>query len=73
MSYIQDITQQSLCEPGSVDLVEKCARFHVHCTARLCELSMQDFDQVCLTRFFFIIIFFLKRRDLNVLFFIAEN
>ena len=42
MTCIQDITQQSLCEPGSVDLVEKCARFHVHCTARLCELSMQD-------------------------------
>lgn len=46
MDFVQDITQQSLCEPGSVDLVEKCARFHVHCTARLCELSMQDFDQV---------------------------
>jgi len=51
MTCIQDITQQSLCEPGSVDLVEKCARFHVHCTARLCELSMQDFDQVGLSRF----------------------
>lgn len=28
-----------------MDLVEKCARFHIHCTARLCELDMQDFDQ----------------------------
>lgn len=37
----QDITQQSLCDPGSVDLVEKCARFHIHCTARLCELEVQ--------------------------------
>ena len=26
-------------------MVEKCARFHIHCTARLCELDMQDFDQ----------------------------
>ena len=51
MTCIQDITQQSLCEPVSVDLVEKCARFHVHCTARLCELSMQDFDQVGLSLF----------------------
>lgn len=25
--------------------MEKCARFHIHCTARLCELDMQDFDQ----------------------------
>ncbi|XP_057368752.1 germinal-center associated nuclear protein-like [Daphnia carinata] len=41
----KDITQQSLCEQGSVDLVEKCARFHIHCTSRLCELDMQDFDQ----------------------------
>ena len=37
----QDVTQKSLCDPGSVDLVEKCARFHIHCTARLCELEVQ--------------------------------
>ncbi len=42
---LKDVTQQSLCDLGAVDLVEKCARFHIHCTARLCELDMQDFDQ----------------------------
>nr|CAH7759709.1 unnamed protein product [Callosobruchus chinensis] len=31
----KDITQQELCCQGAVELVEQCARFHIHCSARL--------------------------------------
>ncbi|GLV46180.1 xmas [Carabus blaptoides fortunei] len=31
----KDITQQELCSLSSVTLVEQCARFHIHCSARL--------------------------------------
>ena len=41
----KDITQQQLTDEVSVALVEKCARFHVHCAAALCELSRDMFDQ----------------------------
>ena len=41
----KDITQQQLTDSVSVGLVEKCARFHVHCAAALCELPMDLFDQ----------------------------
>ncbi|XP_037070236.1 germinal-center associated nuclear protein-like, partial [Pollicipes pollicipes] len=41
----KDITQQQLTDPVSVGLVEKCARFHVHCASALCELPRDMFDQ----------------------------
>lgn len=44
-SIRKDITQQELCSPGSVLLVEQCARFHVHCAARLIAEEPQVFDQ----------------------------
>lgn len=40
----KDITQQHLCSLKSVSLVEKCARFHIHCSAVLCEEDMAAFD-----------------------------
>ncbi|XP_023217239.1 germinal-center associated nuclear protein-like [Centruroides sculpturatus] len=40
----KDITQQHLCGLKSVSLVEKCARFHIHCSAVLCEEDMATFD-----------------------------
>ena len=33
----KDITQQDLKDPVTVDLVEKCARFHIICAERLIE------------------------------------
>jgi hypothetical protein len=33
----KDITQQDLKDPITVDLVEKCARFHIVCAERLIE------------------------------------
>lgn len=44
-SIRKDITQQELCSPGSVLLVEQCARFHIHCAARLVAEEPQVFDQ----------------------------
>lgn len=44
-SIRKDITQQELCSPGTVLLVEQCARFHIHCAARLCAEEPQVFDQ----------------------------
>lgn len=41
----KDITQQELCSPGAVLLVEQCARFHIHCAARLVAEEPQVFDQ----------------------------
>lgn len=44
MSHPQDITQQHLCCPHTVSLIEKCTRFHVHCAHHLCEEHMSSFD-----------------------------
>ncbi|CAH1116423.1 unnamed protein product [Phaedon cochleariae] len=41
----KDITQQELCCQGSVELVEQCARFHIHCSARLVAEDPSVFDQ----------------------------
>lgn len=40
----KDITQQRLCCPSTVSLIEKCTRFHIHCAHHLCEESMSSFD-----------------------------
>lgn len=40
----KDITQQHLCDPECVDLVEKTARFHIICAHLLCEVDMNSFD-----------------------------
>lgn len=44
-SIRKDITQQDLCSVESVTLVEQCARFHIHCSARLVEEDPSVFDQ----------------------------
>lgn len=44
-SIRKDITQQEMCSPGSVLFVEQCARFHIHCAARLIAEEPQVFDQ----------------------------
>ncbi|GLV43213.1 xmas [Carabus blaptoides fortunei] len=41
----KDITQQELCSLGSVTLVEQCARFHIHCSARLIAEDNSVFDE----------------------------
>ncbi|KAJ8979976.1 hypothetical protein NQ317_013725 [Molorchus minor] len=41
----KDITQQELCCQGGVELVEQCARFHIHCSARLVAEDPSVFDQ----------------------------
>ncbi|KAM9347509.1 germinal-center associated nuclear protein [Symphorus nematophorus] len=43
-SIRKDITQQHLCCPHTVSLIEKCTRFHVHCAHHLCEEHMSSFD-----------------------------
>nr|DBA19919.1 TPA: hypothetical protein GDO54_015675 [Pyxicephalus adspersus] len=40
----KDITQQHLCDPITVSLMEKCMRFHIHCAYELCEEPMSSFD-----------------------------
>nr|XP_057902994.1 germinal-center associated nuclear protein [Doryrhamphus excisus] len=40
----KDITQQRLCCPHTVSLIEKCTRFHLHCAHHLCEEPMSVFD-----------------------------
>nr|XP_034995536.1 germinal-center associated nuclear protein [Zootoca vivipara]XP_034995544.1 germinal-center associated nuclear protein [Zootoca vivipara]XP_034995552.1 germinal-center associated nuclear protein [Zootoca vivipara] len=40
----KDITQQHLCCPVTVSLMEKCTRFHIHCSHHLCEEPMSSFD-----------------------------
>ncbi|XP_034417060.1 germinal-center associated nuclear protein [Cyclopterus lumpus] len=40
----KDITQQHLCCPHTVSLIEKCTRFHVHCAHHLCEERLSTFD-----------------------------
>ncbi|CAH1784168.1 unnamed protein product, partial [Owenia fusiformis] len=41
----KDITQQQLCNETAVDLVEKCCRFHILCSGRLCEEDVMAFDE----------------------------
>ncbi|XP_052873486.1 uncharacterized protein LOC128278797 [Anopheles cruzii] len=41
----KDITQQDLCTPGVVELMEQCTRFHIHCAARLVAEDPSVFDQ----------------------------
>ncbi|XP_061520847.1 germinal-center associated nuclear protein [Phycodurus eques] len=43
-SIRKDITQQHLCCPHTVSLIEKCTRFHLHCAHHLCEEPMSVFD-----------------------------
>ena len=44
-SIRKDITQQELCSLGAVELVEQCARFHIHCAARLVGEDPSVFDK----------------------------
>ncbi|XP_014095342.3 protein xmas [Bactrocera oleae] len=44
-SIRKDITQQELCSLGTVELVEQCARFHIHCAARLVAEEPSVFDK----------------------------
>ncbi|XP_055586084.1 germinal-center associated nuclear protein [Uranotaenia lowii] len=44
-SIRKDITQQELCSVRAVRLVEQCARFHIHCAARLIAEEPSVFDQ----------------------------
>jgi hypothetical protein len=43
-SIRKDITQQQITSLESVGLMEKCARFHIYCSTRLCELDVHAFD-----------------------------
>ncbi|XP_078085002.1 germinal-center associated nuclear protein [Mustelus asterias] len=40
----KDITQQHLCNQLTVALIEKCTRFHIHCSHYLCEEPMSSYD-----------------------------
>ncbi|XP_062617863.1 germinal-center associated nuclear protein-like [Saccostrea cucullata] len=40
----KEITQQQFCNVESVELLEKCVRFHIFCAERLCEEDMHSFD-----------------------------
>lgn len=40
----QDVTQQHLCDPLTVSLIEKCTRFHIHCAHFMCEEPLSSFD-----------------------------
>jgi len=41
---LQDIIQQHLCDRSAADLTEKCTRFHIYCSERLCEEDPIIFD-----------------------------
>lgn len=41
----KDITQQELCSTTSVELLEQCVRFHIHCSGRLIAEDPSVFDQ----------------------------
>ncbi|XP_017871526.1 PREDICTED: protein xmas-2 [Drosophila arizonae] len=43
-SIRKEITQQELCSLSAVKLVEQCARFHIHCAARLVAEDPSVFD-----------------------------
>lgn len=45
LPLLQDITQQNLCDETAVALVEKCSRFHIYCSERLCEEDPMVFDE----------------------------
>ncbi|XP_059170750.1 germinal-center associated nuclear protein-like isoform X2 [Physella acuta] len=40
----KDITQQQLCDVMVAELLEKCTRFHIFASERLCEEDMMSFD-----------------------------
>ena len=40
----KDITQQNLTDLVALSIVEKCARFHIFCSERLCEEKAHNFD-----------------------------
>ena len=40
----KDITQQHFCDLTSVTLLEKCARFHIHCAATMVEEDLSIFE-----------------------------
>ncbi|XP_052780533.1 germinal-center associated nuclear protein-like [Mya arenaria] len=40
----KDIIQQQLNDAHAASLIEKCARFHIYCSERLCEEDMHSFD-----------------------------
>ncbi|XP_072496784.1 uncharacterized protein [Notamacropus eugenii] len=40
----KDIIHQYLHDPQTVSLMEKCARFHIHCAHHLCEEPISTFD-----------------------------
>ncbi|XP_038051499.1 germinal-center associated nuclear protein-like [Patiria miniata] len=40
----KDITQQDLYDLTAIDLMEKCARFHIFCSHRLCEEDRSTID-----------------------------
>ncbi|XP_070193610.1 germinal-center associated nuclear protein-like isoform X2 [Littorina saxatilis] len=44
-SIRKDITQQQLCSIDVVELLEKCVRFHIYCSERLCMEDMMVFDE----------------------------
>ena len=41
----KDITQQNLTDLTALSIVEKCARFHIFCSERLCEENAHNFDR----------------------------
>eukprot|EP00057_Strongylocentrotus_purpuratus_P015956 XP_011670430.1 PREDICTED: germinal-center associated nuclear protein [Strongylocentrotus purpuratus] len=43
-SIRKEITQQQLCETTAVSLMEKCTRFHIYCSYRLCEEGHMSFS-----------------------------
>ncbi|XP_043916221.1 germinal-center associated nuclear protein-like [Protopterus annectens] len=40
----KDVTQQHLCDPETVSLIEKCTRFHILCAHYMCEEPVSSFD-----------------------------
>ncbi|XP_048193075.1 germinal-center associated nuclear protein-like [Perognathus longimembris pacificus] len=40
----KDIMQQQLCDPAALSVLERCARFHIHCAHFLCEEPPSTFD-----------------------------
>lgn len=43
-SIRKDIAQQDMCSLVAVELVEQCARFHIHCAGRLIAEELATFD-----------------------------
>ena len=63
----KDITQQDLNrDPIAVDLIEKCARFHIMCSERLIEeerylLFLVDYFATCIIQFYLFSVIILTR------------